>query len=125
GDRGARRAPGDVHQHLRGRGAGQARRRRRDDREVLRMSIDLTGKVAAVTGSGQGLGRAYARALAAAGAAVVVNDVNAESAQATVDVITADGGKAVTLIGPVGPTETAERIVAAAVESFGRLDVLV
>jgi NAD(P)-dependent dehydrogenase (short-subunit alcohol dehydrogenase family) len=89
------------------------------------MSIDLTGKVAAVTGSGQGLGRAYARALAAAGAAVVVNDVNAEGAQATVDAITADGGKAVTLIGPVGPTETAERIVAAAVESFGRLDVLV
>lgn len=89
------------------------------------MSIDLTGKVAAVTGSGQGLGRAYARALAAAGAAVVVNDVNAEAARATVDAITADGGKAVTLIGPVGPTETAERIVAAAVESFGRLDVLV
>ena len=89
------------------------------------MSIDLTGKVAVVTGSGQGLGRAYARALATAGARVVVNDVNAEAAQQTVDAIAADGGSAVAVVAPVGPTETADRLVAAAVEHFGRLDVLV
>lgn len=88
-------------------------------------STDLTGRVAVVTGSGRGLGLAYARALAAAGAAVVVNDVDEATAQAAVDAITADGGAAVAVVAPVGPTETADALVAAAVESFGRLDVLV
>ncbi|MFC0645624.1 SDR family NAD(P)-dependent oxidoreductase [Cellulomonas phragmiteti] len=87
--------------------------------------MDLTGRAAVVTGSGQGLGRAYARALAAAGAGVVVNDVNADAAQATVDAIVADGGAAVAVVAPVGPTQTADRLVAAAVEAYGRLDVLV
>ncbi|CAM5785687.1 SDR family NAD(P)-dependent oxidoreductase [Cellulomonas persica] len=89
------------------------------------MSIDLTGKSAIVTGSGQGLGRAYARALAAAGAGVVVNDVNGDAAQETVDAIVAGGGRAVAVIAPVGPAETADALVAAAVEAFGGLDVLV
>ena len=89
------------------------------------MSIDLTGKAAIVTGSGQGLGRAYARALAAAGAGVVVNDVNGDAAQETVDAIVADGGRAVAVVAPVGPAETADALVAAAVEAFGGLDVLV
>ncbi|MCM0638896.1 SDR family NAD(P)-dependent oxidoreductase [Cellulomonas wangsupingiae] len=89
------------------------------------MSTDLTGKVAVVTGSGQGLGRAYARALAAAGAGVVVNDVDAGAAQATVDAIVADGGAALAVVAPVGPTATADRLVAAAVDAYGRLDVLV
>jgi NAD(P)-dependent dehydrogenase (short-subunit alcohol dehydrogenase family) len=81
--------------------------------------MDLSGKVAIVTGAGRGLGRAYAEALARNGARVVVNDVD-ESAE---EVAASIGGKAV--IAPVGPTETAERLVAAAVEEFGRLDVLV
>lgn len=89
------------------------------------MSIELSGKAAVVTGSGQGLGRAYARALAAAGASVVVNDVDAEAAQQTVDAITTDGGRAVAVVAPVGPTETADRLVDAAVEHYGGLDVLV
>ncbi len=89
------------------------------------MSIDLSGKAAVVTGSGQGLGKAYALALARAGANLVVNDVDAEAAQGTVDAITAAGGSAVAVVAPVGPTETADRLVATAVETFGRLDVLV
>lgn len=87
--------------------------------------MDITGKVAVVTGAGQGLGRAYATALADAGAAVVVNDVNDETAAAVVDAITAAGGQAVAEVVPVGTTEAAERLVARAVDTFGRLDVMV
>lgn len=85
----------------------------------------LDGKVAIVTGSGRGLGAAYAAALAGAGCAVVVNDVDESAAQGVVDQITEAGGRAVAVAGPVGPTETADRLVATAVEQFGRLDALV
>jgi NAD(P)-dependent dehydrogenase (short-subunit alcohol dehydrogenase family) len=81
--------------------------------------MDLAGKVAIVTGSGRGLGRAYAEALARHGAKVVVNDVD----DAALEVADRIGGKAV--IAPVGPAETAQRLVDTAVEEFGRLDVLV
>lgn len=85
----------------------------------------LTGKVAVVTGSGRGLGRAYARALAAAGASVVVNDVDADAAGAVVEEIRASGGAAAELVAPVGPTATADALVATAVAEFGRLDAMV
>jgi len=87
--------------------------------------MDLNGKVAVVTGSGRGLGLAYARALAAAGAAVVINDVDAGAAKEAVGEIEAAGGRAVAVVAPVGPTETADALVAAAVGTFGRLDVMV
>jgi NAD(P)-dependent dehydrogenase (short-subunit alcohol dehydrogenase family) len=89
------------------------------------MSIDLTGKAAVVTGSGRGLGRAYAQALAAAGASVVVNDVDGDAANETVSLITGDGGEAVAEVAPVGDTATAEALVARAVSDFGRLDAMV
>jgi NAD(P)-dependent dehydrogenase (short-subunit alcohol dehydrogenase family) len=87
--------------------------------------VVLTGKVAVVTGSGRGLGRAYARAIAAAGAAVVVDDVDADVAAEAVAEIEADGGRAVSVVAPVGPTSTADALVGAAVEHFGRLDAMV
>ncbi len=86
--------------------------------------MNLDGKVAVVTGSGRGIGRAYAEALAEAGAAVVINDVDADVAQQTVDDINAKGGRAVAEVVGVGPTEAAERLVGRAVEAFGRLDVM-
>lgn len=87
--------------------------------------MDLTNKVAVVTGSGQGLGLAYAKDLARHGAAVVINDVNADTADAAVAEITAAGGRAVPIVAPVGSTETAQALVTGAVEAFGRLDVMV
>ncbi len=87
--------------------------------------MSLNGKVAIVTGSGRGLGLAYAQELARQGAAVVINDVDAATAAEAVASIEAAGGKATAVVAPVGPSETAKQLVAAAVETFGRLDILV
>ncbi|MGY1844579.1 SDR family NAD(P)-dependent oxidoreductase [Modestobacter sp. SYSU DS0875] len=87
--------------------------------------MNLSGKVAIVTGSGRGLGLAYATELARAGAAVVVNDVDADVAAAAVRTITDAGGKAVAVAAAVGSTEAAQALVDGAVEAFGRVDVLV
>jgi NAD(P)-dependent dehydrogenase (short-subunit alcohol dehydrogenase family) len=87
--------------------------------------VELTGRVAVVTGAGRGLGRAYAEALATAGAAVVVNDADADAAGEVAEKITAADGAAVAEPGAVGPSEVAQRLVARAVAEYGRLDVLV
>ncbi|WP_136706102.1 SDR family NAD(P)-dependent oxidoreductase [Agromyces sp. H66] len=87
--------------------------------------MSLDGKVAIVTGSGRGLGLAYAQELARQGASVVVNDVDDATAAEAVASIEQAGGKAVAVVAPVGPTETAKQLVAAAVDNFGRLDILV
>jgi len=87
--------------------------------------VDLTGKVAVVTGSGRGLGLAYATELARRGAAVVVNDVDAGVAAEAVATIAAEGGNAVAEVVPVGTSEAAQKLVDRAVGEFGRLDVLV
>ncbi|MCZ2803640.1 SDR family oxidoreductase [Modestobacter sp. VKM Ac-2983] len=87
--------------------------------------MDLTGKVAVVTGSGRGLGLAYATELARCGAAVVVNDVDPDVAEAAVQSITDAGGTAVAEVVAVGSTEAAQALVDRAVDEFGRLDVLV
>lgn len=87
--------------------------------------MSLDGKVAIVTGSGRGLGLAYAQELARQGAAVVVNDVDAETAAQAVASIEDAGGRAVAVVAPVGSTETAKELVRAAVDTFGRLDILV
>ncbi|XVV07965.1 SDR family NAD(P)-dependent oxidoreductase [Actinosynnema sp. CA-248983] len=87
--------------------------------------MDLTGKVAVVTGGGRGLGFAYATALARSGASVVVDDADEQAAKEAVDTITAAGGTAVAEVGAVGPTEVADRLVGRAVDDFGRLDLMV
>ncbi|HEU5352899.1 MAG TPA: SDR family NAD(P)-dependent oxidoreductase [Actinocrinis sp.] len=92
---------------------------------MTQTQTDLSGKVAVVTGSGRGLGLAYAKALAAAGAAVVINDVDPHAAESAAKQVAGAGGRAVALTAAVGPTETAEALVGCAVDSFGRLDVMV
>jgi NAD(P)-dependent dehydrogenase (short-subunit alcohol dehydrogenase family) len=86
---------------------------------------NLSGRCAVVTGGGKGLGAAYARDLAAAGASVVVNDIDRDSADAVVQEITSRGGTAVSDGHSVGGWESAGAIVQTALTTFGRLDGLV
>jgi len=92
------------------------------------------GRVCIITGAGRGIGREYALMLAEHGAKVVVNDIgvaadgtgtDAGPAQQVVDEIEAAGGEAVANTDDISEWAGAERIVAQAVEHFGRLDVLV
>lgn len=86
----------------------------------------LEGKVAVVTGASKGIGAGIARALAEAGASVVVNYASdREGAQRTVDAIQGAGGKAVAVQGSVASADDVRLLFASARESFGRLDVLV
>jgi len=85
----------------------------------------LDGKVAIVSGSGRGIGREIALKLAAEGASVVVNDLDAEPAKETVAAIETAGGNAVECSGSVTEVGFAERFVQAAVDNFGGLDIIV
>ena len=76
----------------------------------------LQGKVALVSGSGRGIGRAVALKLAAEGARVVVNDMDAEPCAAVVAEIKAAGGEAVACAGSVTAPDFAERFVGTALE---------
>lgn len=87
--------------------------------------MDLSGTSVVVTGAGRGLGRAYALALGAAGASVVVNARDEASASAVATEVRAAGGDAVAEVVEVGGAEAAEQLVARAVEAFGSLDAMV
>ena len=87
---------------------------------------DLAGRVAVVTGSGRNIGRAIALELAGAGAAVMVNArTSAAEAEEVADEIRKAGGRAAVTRADVADPGAAAALIAAAVESFGRLDILV
>lgn len=85
----------------------------------------LAEKVAVVTGGGRGLGRSHALALAAEGAAVLVNDLDREVADAVVDEIRSIGGRADSDGGDVSSLAGGAAVVSAALGNFGRVDVVV
>jgi 3-oxoacyl-[acyl-carrier protein] reductase len=91
-----------------------------------RIMSKLAGKVAVVTGASKGIGAGIAKALAAEGASVVVNYASSRAgAEAVVSAIEAAGGKAVAVGGDVSKAADAKGIINAAIETYGRLDILV
>ncbi len=89
------------------------------------MNRDLLDKSVIVTGAGRGIGRAVALHVAQAGAAVLVNDIDAALVETLAEEIRRAGGRALALAGPVNDWDFAARLTSAALESFGRLDGLV
>ncbi len=85
----------------------------------------LKDKVALVTGAGSGIGRATSVLFAREGARIVVSDISETTAQQTADAVAAAGGNVATVIGDVSRTDDAKAMVNAALDAFGKLDVLV
>ncbi|MGE0306005.1 MAG: SDR family oxidoreductase [Acidimicrobiia bacterium] len=85
----------------------------------------LKGKVAIVTGAGGGIGRAYSRGLAEAGAAVVIADIAVANAQAVADELAAEGFSAKAVATDVSDEESVQNMVDTAVSAFGSVDILV
>ena len=88
-------------------------------------ALTLAGRVAVVTGAGNGLGRAEARALARAGARVVLNDLAGDAVASVASAIRADGGHAVVVAGDVSDWSVGEKLLATALSAYGGLDIVV
>jgi meso-butanediol dehydrogenase/(S,S)-butanediol dehydrogenase/diacetyl reductase len=89
------------------------------------MTRRFDGKVALVTGAGSGIGEATALAFGREGASVLVADLRAEAAESTTRRVREEGGQAVASAANVARADDCRRLVAQAVEAFGRLDILV
>ncbi len=86
------------------------------------MTKSMQGKTALITGGGSGIGRAAAKAFAAAGANVVVADVDREGGEETVQILSNSGGAGIFVEADVSKGADVERLMQAAVETYGRLD---
>ena len=91
----------------------------------MAQEIDLSGRVALVTGAGSGIGRKAATVLADAGAAVACTDINAATAQETARMIEGQGGQAISLTHDVADEDQWADAVTATLEAFGGLHIMV
>jgi len=85
----------------------------------------VEGRVALITGAGSGIGEACARLFAEEGARVVVEDINGPAAERVATAIRGAGGQAISVMGDVSVAVDAERMVAAAINAFGRIDIVI
>lgn len=91
----------------------------------MKINVDLSGKVALVTGAGQGIGRAVAERLAGCGAKVCVNDINPDTATDTVTAIQSSGGQAMAHVTSVDNQAGVREMIETISRAWGRLDILV
>ena len=91
----------------------------------MKTKIELTGKVAIVTGGGSGIGQGVALALTEAGVSVVICGRRKESLEKTAQLIQKDGGRVTIVQADVSQTPDVQRVVKAALEEYGRLDILI
>jgi 2-deoxy-D-gluconate 3-dehydrogenase len=92
---------------------------------MVKSLFDLTGKVALVTGAGQGLGRGYARALAGAGASVVCLDKDLVTARQTMDIINQESAPANAVQCDITDLASIKEVLKGIADRYGRLDILV
>ena len=89
------------------------------------VTISLENRVALVTGSGRGIGRAIAQRLAQAGAATVVNDLDGHSVDETVKIITSSGGRASGIVGDLTSPSFCQQLVEETISRYNALDIIV
>jgi len=89
------------------------------------LKVDLSDKVAIVTGAGQGIGRAIALSLAKDGAKLVINDIVEENAKEVVKEIESNGGDATAILADVSNKNAVEHMISLTLEKYGQIDILV
>ncbi len=85
----------------------------------------LTDKIVIITGAGSGMGQTHAKVMAQRGARIVVNDINQEGIEETLEMVKIVGGEAIPMEGDIVDPEFVDKMVSSCINHFGRVDVLV